>query len=114
MAVVLAAAVTAVGLIIVAAGGWIAAARARREQTRIEMHAKSGTVRSTEAEKLWDEADSIREFQSKANADLRDEIAGMRGQLVECKRTCELAREELFGCRRREAALEARLVKAGL
>lgn len=121
MSSVLTAAITALGLIIVAAGGWVVAARGRHEQTQVEMHAKGGTVRSTEAEQLWDEADKIREYLSKALVErdvqvtaLRADVAEVSEQLVECKRTCELAREELLGCRRREAALEARLVAAGL
>lgn len=109
--------------LLIAFGGWVVAVIVRREQTRVELQAKSGTIRTSEAKDLWDEADKIRDYLS-ARLTERDAEIGRLGDKVgeclkavaeahataeACQRAAEQAKRETAECREREAALEERI-----
>lgn len=100
--------------VIVAVGGWVVAVVVRREQSRADQQARSGTIRTSEAADLWAESTKIREYLSKQLAERDAEIERLDAEVVECRKACEVVRQEAMECRQREKILEGRLAAAGL
>lgn len=98
--------ITAALGLITAVGGWVVAIAVRREQTKVELAAKSGSIRSTEADKLWDEQEKLREYLTERLEDRDLEIAKLALEVADCRRVCADCRRETEECERRERALK--------
>ena len=123
--------------VVLAAGGWWVARSGQREQTAVEKvkakatvdaeaerqatarAAQGGTIRSSEAVTLWDEATKIRSYLAgeleKRDArihELEEAVDECRATAEECSRAAREAEKLVMACEEREALLRRGLQDA--
>lgn len=68
------------------------------------LRAKSGRIKSTEADDLWEESSNIRRF-------LREEVSGLKTELVEMREENALLRQEVLTLRTENSELKTEVLK---